>query len=242
MNTERHFIEVADLPVEVVRKEIKNLHVAVYPPSGRVRVAAPPHMDDTAVRLAVVTRLPWIRQKQKAFAVQQRQSQREMVSGESHFFQGRRYLLEVVERPEPPSVQLVSNTKIRLQVRPGADRDGRQKVLHHWYRSHLRQQIPALVEKWEPRIGETVADVRIRRMKTRWGSCNAAARRILLNLELAKKPTACLEYILVHEMVHFLERHHTDRFRELMDTFMPSWRQHRDELNRAPLAHEDWRY
>lgn len=242
MTTERQDIEVRGIAVEIVRKEIKHLHVGVYPPHGRVRVAAPLRLDDEAVRLAVVSRLGWIRRQQRSFEKQVRQSKRELVTGESHYFLGQRYLLDVVERAGSPSVQLADNTTMRLEVRPGADRDAREAVLLRWYRRRLREQIPGLVSKWEPRVGRTISDVRIKRMKTRWGSCNAEARRIWLNLELAKKPVSCLEYILVHEMVHLIERHHTERFRELMDELMPSWRIYRDELNRAPLAHEEWKY
>ena len=140
------------------------------------------------------------------------------------------------------SVCLLNNTTIQLRVRAGTDVAMREAVLLRWYRRHLREQIPALLAKWAPRVGVSLAEVRIRKMKTRWGSCNVTARRIWLNLELAKKSVACLEYILVHEMVHLLERHHSERFRELMDMLMPAWRSVRDELNRAPLAHEDWRY
>lgn len=235
-------IEVRGIPVEVVRKGIKHLHVGVYPPNGRVRVAAPKRLDDDAVRLAVISRLGWIRRKQKEFEGQERQSQREMVTGESHYFRGRRYLLDVIQEDGPPSVRVASNTRLELRVRPGSDREVRERVLHRWYRRQLRQRIPALLAKWEPRVGEPVAEVRIKKMKTLWGSCNAAARRIWLNLELAKKPPACVEFILVHEMVHFLERHHNDRFLELMDAVMPSWRRYRDELNQMPLVHEDWGY
>ena len=242
MTIDRHQIEVGGIAVEVVRKEIKHLHVGVYPPHGRVRVAAPLRLDDEAVRLAVVSRLGWIRRKQVGFEQQDRQSQRELVTGESHYVLGRRYLLDVVESAGPSSVRLAGNTTLRLQVRPGADRDAREAILQRWYRRKLREQIPGLVAKWEPRVGRTVSGVRIKRMKTRWGSCNAEARRIWLNLELAKKPVECLEYILVHEMVHLIERYHTERFRELMDALMPSWRIYRDTLNRAPLAHEEWRY
>lgn len=238
----RQRIHLRGLPVEVVRKDIKNLHVGVYPPEGRVRVAAPLRLDDEAVRLAVISRLGWIHCRRAEFERQVRQSEREMVSGESHYCEGRRYRLDVVERKGRPSVSLQNNTTMRLQVRPGADRDARDAVLQRWYRGRLREQIPALVAKWEPKVGRTIADVRIKRMKTRWGSCNAEARRIWLNLELTKKPVACLEYILVHEMVHFTERHHTERFRELMDALMPTWQICRDELNRAPLAHEEWEY
>ncbi len=216
--------------------------MGVYPPAGRVRVAAPLLIDDEAVRLAVISRLGWIRRRQAEFERQERQSQREMVTGESHYVEGRRYLLDVVERPGPPQVRLVNNRTLELRVRPDSDRDRRDGVLQKWYRMRLRDRLPALLAKWEPKVGATAAQVRIKKMKTRWGSCNAADRRLWLNLELAKKPSSCLEFILVHEMVHLLERHHTDRFRALMDALMPTWRLHRDELNRAPLAHEEWTY
>ena len=237
-----HRIEVSGIPVEIVRKEIKNLHVGVYPPSGRVRVAAPMRLDDEAVRLAVVSRLGWIRRKQTEFEAQVRQSQREFVTGESHYFEGRRYRLDVIERDAPPTVKLRNNTRLELAVRPNSDREVREAVLHGWYRRHLRNQLPPLIAKWGPKLGVTVEDVRIKKMKTLWGSCNIEARRIWLNLELVKKPSSCLAYILVHEMVHLLERHHNDRFSELMDNFLPQWRIYREELNRAPLAHEDWQY
>lgn len=242
MTTKHQSIEIRGIPVEVVRKDIKNLHVGVYPPHGRVRVAAPLRLDDDAVRLAVTSRLAWIRRQQAEFVQQERQSEREMVTGESHYFQGRRYRLDVIERGGPACVRLLNNTTMQLIVRPGADRDKREAVLQKWYRERLREQIPPLLAKWEPKVGVTVGEVRIKKMKTRWGSCNAEARRIWLNLELAKKPLLCVEYILVHEMVHFLERHHNDRFRDYMDALMPPWRVHREELNQAPLAHEEWHY
>ena len=237
-----HYIEVQGTPVEVVRKDIKNLHVGVYPPGGRIRVAAPLHLDDDALRMAVISRLGWIRRKQGEFEQQDRQSKREFVSGESHYFEGRRYRLDVIEDEGRPSVRLISNTRMALRVRRGADRDSREAVLHEWYRGQLRDRLPALIEKWEPRVGIRVAEVRIKRMKTRWGTCNSEARRIWLNLELIKKSTSCLEFILIHEMVHLIERSHNEQFRSLMGTLMPQWRAHRDQLNRAPLAHADWSY
>ena len=237
-----HFIDIRGTTVEIVRKDIKNLHVGVYPPNGRVRVAAPLYLDDDAVRLAVISRLGWIRRKQADFEQQNRQSQREFVTGESHYFRGRRYRLDVTEHNGPPAVRLLNNTTMGLSVRPGTDRDMREAVLYRWYRRELRDQLPVLLAKWEPRVGVTVADVRIRKMKTLWGSCNIEAKRIWLNLELVKKPASCLEYVFVHEMVHLIERKHNARFQGLMDRFMPQWRMHRDELNRAPLAHADWRY
>ena len=239
---ERRRIDVRGTPVEVVRKNVKHLHLGVYPPGGRVRVAAPSYVDDDAVRLAVVARLGWIRRRQAEFQGQDRQPPRRLVSGESHYVDGRRYRLAVVEHNGPPTVRLRNRTTMELRVRPAADRDRREAVLHRWYRRRMRERLPALLVAWEPRLGVQVADVRIRRMKTRWGACNADARRIWLNLELAKKPASCLEYIVVHEMVHLIERRHNDRFRELMDGVMPRWRSYRDELNRAPLAHEEWRY
>lgn len=242
MAIERQAIKVGDVSVEVVRKDIKNLHIGVYPPNGRVRVAAPRRLNDEAVRLAVISRLGWIRRQQKGFDQQVRQSRREMVTGESHYYQGRRYLLDVVEHDGPASVDIVNNTTMELRIRPGTSRYDREAVLMRWYRRRLREQIPPLLSKWEPKVGVNVAEVRIKKMKTRWGTCTSEARRIWLNLELIKKPASCLEYILVHEMVHFLERHHNDRFRELMDHLMPQWPLQREELNRAPLAHEDWSY
>ncbi len=238
----RGVLMVEGIEVEVVRKAIKNLHLAVHPPDGRVRIAVPRHIDDTAARLAVVTRLPWVRRKQASVIEQARESRREMVSGESHYVGGSRYRLEVVEADAPPSVSIKGNRTLRLQVRPGADRDARQTVLDRWYRDRLRAAVAPMVEHWSPRLGVEVADWRIKRMKTKWGSCSTRARRIWINLELAKKSERCLEYIVVHEMVHLLEPSHNDRFRNLMTRHLPSWEARRDELNRSPLAFEDWTY
>ena len=235
-------MQIGGISVEVVRKNIKNLHLGVYPPSGRVRLAAPLHLDEDAVRLAVVTRLGWIRRRRQEFEQQERQSRRELVTGESHYFRGRRYRLRVVEHDGPPSVRIVGKTRLELTVRTGSDRARRASVLEGWYRSQVLDAAQNLLEPWESKVGVAVKDLRVRRMKTRWGSCNVDEGRIWLNTELAKKPPKCVEYILVHEMVHLVERRHTERFRALMDAFMPSWRLHRDELNRAPLAHEDWGY
>ena len=235
-------MDVSGISIEVVRKDIKNFYIGVHPPNGHVRVSAPLHLDEDTIRMAIVTRLAWIRRKQAEFAKQERQSQREFVTGESHYFEGRRYRLDVSEQDRPPKVWLPNNTKIALSVRPGSDSAKREAVIQRWYRQHLRAAVPPLLEKWEPKLGVSVNEVRIKRMKTLWGSCNIGAKRIWLNLELAKKPKSCLMYVLVHEMVHLLERDHNDRFRALMDTFLPQWRTYRDQLNRAPLAHENWEY
>ena len=227
------------IPVEVVRKDIKNLYLGVYPPDGRVRVSVPLRINDEEVRLAVTSRLGWISKRQKVFAQQERQSKREMITGESHYYQGRRYRLDVIEHDAVPTVSLVNKTTIEVRVRPDASADKREAVLYQWYRQQLQMQVPPLIARWEPEIGVTVAEWRIKKMKTRWGTCNIEARRIWLNLELAKKTVSCLEYIVVHEMVHFLERLHNHRFRELMDRLMPQWRLHGDELNQFALAQSD---
>lgn len=242
MNTKNHQIEVNGIAVEVVRKDIKNLHLGVYPPGGRVRVATPLRLDDDAVRMAVISRLGWIRRQQTNFENQQRQSEREMVTGESHYVQGHRYLLDVIEHNVPALVRIKNNTTLELRIRTGTDRRKREAVLQEWYRQQLKAQVLELIAKWEPIIGVTVNDWGIRKMKTHWGTCNIEAKRIRLNLELAKKSPSCLEYILVHEMIHLLERLHNEFFQKHIDYFMPQWRMCRDELNSMPLAHEDWKY
>ncbi len=230
-------IEVGGVVVEVVRKRIKNLHLSVHPPEGRVRVSAPVRLDDEAVRLAVVSRLAWIRRKQKAFAGQPRQSRREMVTGESHYFLGRRYRLRVLEENAPSQVSVKGNSELKMRVRPGANREKRERILDDFYRDRMKELVPEFISKWQPIMGVEVADWGVKKMKTRWGSCNIRGRRVWLNLELAKKPPRCLEYVVVHEMAHLLERRHNDRFRAFMDRFMPQWRRCRDELNETLLTH-----
>lgn len=242
MTTDQRHIRVSGIRVEIVRKAIKNLHVGVYPPHGRVRVAAPLRLNDEAVRLAVVSRLGWIRRQQARFIEQERQSVREMVSGESHYFLGRRYRLLVNETSGLTVIRVRNNTTLELLIQPNKTRKEREAALNKWYRKWLREQIPALIAKWGPKVGVSVSKWGIKRMKTRWGTCNSEVRRIWLNLELAKKPPSCLEYILVHELVHIRERQHNERFIELMNSVMPRWRTYRDELNRAPLAYESWGY
>ena len=242
MTIESHHITVSDVDVEVVRKDIKNLHLGVYPPNGRVRVAAPLILSDEAVRLAVIEKLAWIKRQQTKFVEQPRQSQREMVNGESHYFQGQRYRLRVYEEDCPPRVALHSIAYLDLVIRLGSSAEQREAVLLRWYREQLKLLVPPLMGKWQPLFGVEVAAWGIKKMKTKWGTCNREARRIWLNLELAKKPVHCLEFILVHEMVHLLERHHNERFTALMDRFMPQWRLCRDELNQSVLGHDEWTY
>jgi predicted metal-dependent hydrolase len=231
---------VSGVSVAVVRKPIKNLHLGVYPPDGRVRVAVPVRFCDAAVRVAVIGKLRWIRRQQAAFAQQARQGEREMVEGETHFYLGRRYRLRVVEAPGAMQVSVRGRAVLELRVpeRTGADR--RKRALQDFYRERLRELIPPLLEKWQPVLGVQAADWGIKRMKTRWGTCNAQAKRIWLNLELAKKPPECLEYLVVHELVHLIVRQHDERFHALMDRHLPHWKHTRRVLNAAPLAHHHW--
>jgi predicted metal-dependent hydrolase len=235
-------MQISDMGVEVVRKNIKNLHVGVYPPNGHVRVAAPLLMDDEAVRLALISKLDWIKRQKRRFQDQERQAQREYVNRESHYFQGKRYLLNVIEQNGPSKVMLRNKTFIDLYVQKGADIEAKERILQAWYRRELKALIPELIKKWSKIIDVEASEWGVKRMKTKWGSCNPEAKRIWLNLELAKKPTVCLEYIVVHEMIHLVERKHGERFTKLMDRFLPQWRSYREELNRTPLAHEAWKY
>jgi len=241
MSTERHTITVSGVPVEIVRKDIKNLHLGVYPPAGRVRVAAPLRVSNEAVRLAVIGKLGWIKRQQARFERQPRQSEREMVSGESHYFRGRRYRLRIVAVDGPGKVIVTSSAIIELHVRPGANAESRRKVMMNWYRQHLKGAVPPLLEKWQKRLGVEASAFGIKRMKTKWGTCTVDARRVWINLELAKKSPDSLEYVVMHELVHLLARHHDDHFVAIMDEQLPRWRALREELNCLPLAHEAWR-
>ncbi|MBM3404063.1 MAG: M48 family metallopeptidase [Bacteroidetes bacterium] len=237
-----HTISIGNMTIDVVRKEIKNMHLAVYPPYGRVRVAAPLRMDDEAIRLFVQSKIGWIRRQQSRYKGQNRETPREYVNRESHYFQGKRYLLRVNEQDSPPRVIIKNKTYLDLYVRPNATVEQRKSVLNEWYRKELRELAIPLVAKWEPIIGIEVNELGIKLMKTKWGTCNIEARRIWINLELAKKPVSCLEYILVHEMIHLLERHHNDRFKAYLKKFIPNWKLLRDELNQLPASHWGWKY
>jgi predicted metal-dependent hydrolase len=207
-----HQIKVGNISIDVVRKKIKNLHLGVYPPNGRVRIAAPLKIDDDAVRLFAISRLTWIKKQQLKFNNQDRQSERRFVSGETHYFKGKRYLLNVIYHNAAPRVKICNKTYIDLYVREGSTEEHREKVMTEWYRKLLKLLIPELIDKWQKKMPVEVNEWGIKRIKTNWGTCTIAARRIWLNLELAKKPEHCLEYIIVHEMVHLKERKHNDRF------------------------------
>jgi predicted metal-dependent hydrolase len=234
-------MELGDVVLDVIKKDIKNVHLSVYPPTGRVRVSAPLRMKDDLIRVFAVAKLPWIRQQRRKLLAQERESEREYVDRESHYVWGRRYLLKVVERDAAPMVELRPRALV-LQIRPGADNVKRQLVLEGWYRQQLKTAIPPLISKWERLMDVRVSQFYVQRMKTKWGSCSHRSGSIRLNAELAKKPPECLEYITVHEMVHLLEPSHNPRFLALMDKYMPQWRSRRDLLNRFPVRHESWKY
>ncbi|EKO3687467.1 M48 family metallopeptidase [Vibrio cholerae] len=234
-------VEIGSIAMQLNRKAIKNLHISVLPPDGRVRVSAPESMTETAIRMAVISRIPWIKKQQSDFAKQPRQSDREMVSGECHYLWGRRYRLNVVERAGKHEIKL-GRGRLHLYVNPATTLENKALVLSSYYRDELKARIAELLPIWEDKIGVIAADWGVKKMKTKWGSCNIQAKRIWLNLELAKKPPECLEYILVHELVHLLERNHNERFKGYMDKLLPDWRERRDLLNRMPLAHNNWIY
>lgn len=233
-------ITISGIDIELVRKDIKNIHLGVYPPSGRVRIAAPARMDEASIRLFAISKLSWIRKHQKNFSEQRRETPREFVSGESHYFLGHRYLLQVIEHTGNNRVHLRNKKYMDLYVKPGATLEQRGRALREWYRRELKKLVPPLIAKWEEVVGVKVEDWGVKQMRTKWGTCNIEARRIWLNLELAKKPVGCLEYIIAHELVHLHERNHTARFVALMDRFMPNWRGCRDVLNSMPVSHGNW--
>ena len=234
-------IELGDMRIEVLRKDIKNLHLSVLPPHGRVRVAAPRQINLDTIRVFVISKLEWIRRQQRKMDAQEREAPREYLDRESHYVWGRRYLLKRIEEEAAPSVEL-RHSRLVLQVRPGTDEARSREILEVWYREQIRVAVPSLIAKWEPVMGVKVGRVFVQRMKTRWGSCNPESRSIRLNTDLAKKPPECLEYIMVHEMAHLLEPTHNPRFRSLMNLFMPQSQHLKDELNRLPVRHENWDY
>ncbi|MBC8507625.1 MAG: M48 family metallopeptidase [Chloroflexi bacterium] len=234
-------IKIGGIPLEVVFKDIKNVHLSVHPPTGRIRIAAPECMNLGTIRVYAISKLDWIRKQQAKLQSQQRETQREYIERESHYLWGSRYLLKVNEVEGPPSVTLLHN-EILLSVRPNSTCAKREEIISAWYREELRNAVTPMIPIWEKGMGVQVNQLFVQRMKTRWGSCNHNKGNIRLNTELAKKPRVCLEYILVHEMVHMLEPSHNERFTGLMDQFMPQWRHHRDELNQAPLGFVEWEY
>lgn len=234
-------IKLGDLVVDVVLKDIKNVHLSVYPPNGAVRISAPKRMSLDRIRLFAVSRLGWIQQQQKKLREQERESEREYVDRESHYLWGKRYLLEVREADTPPFLEL-RHKRIVLSVRPGTSEQARESLVEDWYRQQLKEAVPPLLAHWQPLMRVEAKRFFVQRMKTKWGSCNHDARTIRLNTDLAKKPPQCLEYLVVHELAHLLEPTHNARFVAIMDRFMPRWRHHREVLNKLPVRRETWGY
>jgi len=232
-------IKLGEITVDVERKDIKNVHLSVNPPDGRVRISAPLRMSVDTIRVFVITKLGWIKRQQQKLQEQEREPPRECIDRESHYLWGKRYLLKIVEKDAVPFITIKHN-KIVLRIRPGTSDEQKQFVLAEWYREQLKETVPGLVAKWEALLGVKVDKVFYRRMKTKWGSCNHYARHIRINTELAKKPPECLEYVVMHEMTHLLEPSHNSRFISLIDQFMPKWKFYKNELNRSPLGHEEW--
>lgn len=234
-------IKVGEINIEVELKDIKNIHLSVYPPKGRVRIAAPSRMDLDTIRIYAISKLSWIKKQQRKFLAQVREAPREYLSKEGHYYLGSRYLLKVIEHDAPHAV-IIKHKTIQLFVRPGTDMKKKQAIMDGWYRAQLKELIRPIIAKWEKAMGVSLNEFGIKKMKTKWGTCNIDAKRIWLNLELAKKPFHCIEYIIVHEMVHLLERNHNDRFIGYMNHFLPEWRHLKDELNSLPVSHIDWEY
>lgn len=241
MNIKMKQIMLGDISVDVAQKDIKNVHLSVYPPSGRVRISAPLRMDMDTIRVFAISRLSWIRKQQNKFRSQERETPRECVTRESHYHLGKRYLLRVIEEDAPPKV-VINHETLELHVRPHTSQKKRQEIMDDWYRKELRVITPSIIVQYEKIMDVKVNEIGIKKMKTRWGTCSRNRKRVWLNLELAKKPKEYIEYIVVHEMIHLLEKHHNDRFAAYMDKFLPKWRHYKEALNRIPLRHENWSY
>lgn len=232
-------IELGDISIEVTRKNIKNVHLSVHPPNGRVTLAAPSATRLDVARAYAISKLGWIRDQQEKLARQERETPRQFIERESHYLWGRRYLMTVEYKEAKPSVTL-DHKRLTLIVRPEATHKKREQVIHEWHKSLLHQAIPPFIKKWEKQLKVEVAGYFLQRMKTKWGSCNHRARHIRLNTELVKKPKDLLEYVILHEMTHLLEQTHSDRFVAILNEHYPSWREARAELNELPLTAEVW--
>lgn len=240
MSTNQSLLQVGGIEAVVLYKPVKNLHLNVLPPVGKVRVTAPQNMNDDAIRTFLATRISWIKKMQAKFRGQERQTPREYVSGETYYFFGKKYKLEVLEIETTPSVEIKGKTKILLAIRPKTNIVKREEIMQNWYRNELRKFLEKAIYKWENKIGVKTDSWGIRRMKTRWGTCNHKKKNIWLNLELVKKPESCIEYVILHELLHFIEEKHSEKFTALLNKYMPKWKSEKEELNRLILSHEEW--
>lgn len=232
-------IRLGDVSIRVTRKDIKNVHLSVHPPSGRVTLTAPASTRLEVARAYAISKLGWIRAQRSVLLAQARETPRRFVERESHWLWGRRHLLSVMVQDGKPFVSL-DHKRITLTMRPGSDARQRAEVIHEWHKSLLHAAVPALIQKWEAKLKVKVTRYFLQRMKTKWGSCNHAAGHIRLNTELVKKPKDLLEYVVVHEMVHLREPTHSDRFVAIMAEHWPQWREARQEINDLPLTAEPW--
>ncbi len=234
-------ISLGDIRASITQKNIKNLHLSVYPPLGRVQISAPLRMNLETIRIFAIGKLGWIKRQQAKFKAQERESPRDFINRESHYLFGKRYLMKVIERNAAPEV-IVNHDALEFYVRPTMSKRKRKDIFEEWCRSQLKAAVPQYVSKWEKELGVKVKEIGIKKMRTRWGTCNPEAQRVWLNWELVRKPENCLEYIILHEMLHLLERRHNFRFVAYMNKHLPTWRSCRDELNRLPIRHTNWSY
>ena len=233
-------IQLGDVIIAVTRKAVKNVHLSVHPPAGNVTLVAPTGTRLEVARAYAISKLGWIRDQQAKLLAQARETPRQFVERESHYLWGRRYLLAVVEKNEKPSVKL-DHRQITLTIRPSSSLFKREEIMQEWYRALLHKAVPALIEKWETKLGVKVSGYFLQRMKTKWGSCNHWAANIRLNAELVKKPKNLLEYVIVHELAHLIEPTHNDRFTAILEEHYPTWREARAELNELPLTADVWK-
>jgi predicted metal-dependent hydrolase len=240
MTTKPGRMHVSNLMIATVKKDIKNMHLGVYPPNGRIRVAVPLKTTDETIRLFVISKMPWIKKQQLKFLNQERQAQKEYVSGESHYFFGKRYRLNIIHTVTRPKIEIRRKTHIDLHIRSDTTVEQREDIFEKFYRSELRDLIPSLLERWQKKAGIRVKEVRIKKMKTRWGTCNPKDGRIWLNLELAKKSLHCVDYVFVHELVHLIEKNHSKRFIQILEYALPHWQSSKEELNKGALSYSKW--
>ena len=233
-------IQLGEISIAVTRKDIKNVHLTVHPPDGRVTLAAPFNTRLEVARAYAISKLAWIRDQQRKLGCQARETPRQFVERESHYVWGRRYLMTVDYQNVKPTV-ILSNKRITLIVRPGSSTEKRAELMHEWHKLLLHEVVPPLVKKWERKLKVSVSGYFLQRMKTKWGSCNHSAGNIRLNTELVKKPKDLLEYVIVHEMAHLIEPTHSECFIAILEEHYPSWREARAELNELPLAAEVWK-
>ena len=234
-------ITLQKLKISTTRKDIKNIHLGVYPPDGKIRASIPLKTSDETLRLFLISKTSWIKKQQVKFLQQERQSKREYVSGESHYLFGNRYRLNVIDTNESPKIKIHKKTHLNLYVKSNTSLQQKEKLFERFYRLELEKIIPKLLKKWGKKVGVDVNQVKIRKMKTKWGTCDAKKKQILLNLEMAKKPPHCIDYVFVHELVHMIERNHTDRFIELLESAYPKWKKSKQELNHGILSYSVWK-